>query len=198
MVNMALGLPHAPTADEMIIDSLGTCKLNIHCAVEWTSQLTNSSQIMESLSAAPCFGQQTTVYWCLLLLAQVLTALIRIVSMDEAFVELWLLEVLEGGNNDGQWKVIVKMLSKTSNITLSVWTIFSDTASNVDVQNVWPKVCPQWHPIHTRNHKIRYFIHSCIRRLLKEAPFYHVYQWVRIRWKTATLRLISALCRYIQ
>lgn len=56
--------------------------------------------------------------------------------MDEAFVELWFLEVLEGGNNDGQWKVIVKMLSKTSNITVSVWTIFSDTASNVGVQNV--------------------------------------------------------------
>ena len=149
-------------------------------------------QVMESLSAAPCFGQQTTVYWCLLLLAQVLTALHQnCFAMDEAFVELWFLEVLGGGDKYGQRKVIIKMLSKTSTITItvSIWTIFSDPASDVDFQNGWPKVCPRWHPIHTRNHELWYFIHIRIWRLLKEVPFYHVYQWVRIRWKTATLRL---------
>ena len=48
----------------------------------------------------------------------------------------------------------------------------------------------------TIKYGISFIIHSCIRRLLKEVPFYHVYQCVRIRWKTATLRLTYALCTY--
>lgn len=48
----------------------------------------------------------------------------------------------------------------------------------------------------TIKYGISFIIHSCIRRLLKEVPFYHVYQCVRIRWKTATLQLTYALCTY--